>query len=513
VEVTEAGIRGHIEHLWDHDVVPTLADYTRIPCVSPAYEPEWELAGEIRRAAVLLRDWCASRAVTAIRADVLELPGRTPVLVVEAPATGGAEGTVLVYGHLDKQPPLGEWRPGLGPYSPVIEEDRLYGRGTADDGYAVFAALSALEAMDAAGIDRPRVVVLVEASEESGSPDLDAHLSTLDHRLGRPDLVVCLDSGCLTYDRLWTTTSLRGILVATVRVDVLLEGVHSGLAGGVVPSSFRILRSLLSRIEGEGTGEILLPELRADVPPSQRRSLETAAQVATEGAGAPEGGDGGSAGAGDGLPVVDGLRLAGSPGDRLVAKAWAPALEVTGMDGIPSVQSGGNVLRPFTEAKLSLRLPPTADAAAAAAALQGALAADPPAGASVRVTIETGANGWLAPEPEPWVADAVRSGSLAAFGKAPGSYGEGGTIPFLPMLGQRFTGVQMVAIGVLGPHSNAHGPNEFLHLPMAKGVTVALVHLIGAAGRARTSTIAAGQPAMPDHAGQPAMPDEGRPLE
>jgi acetylornithine deacetylase/succinyl-diaminopimelate desuccinylase-like protein len=506
VHVVESELRGHVERLWEHDVLPTLADYTRIPCLSPAYDPGWEGAGEIPRAAALLRDWCADRAVPGIRAEVSELPGKTPVLVVEAPATEDVAGTVLVYGHLDKQPPLGEWRAGLGPYTPVLDGDRLYGRGTGDDGYSVFAAVAALEAMDRSGVGRPRVIVLIEASEESGSPDLDAHLAALAGRLGRPDLVVCLDSGCLTYDRLWTTTSLRGLVVATVRVDVLHEGVHSGLAGAVVPSSFRILRALLSRLEDEATGEIMLPELRAEVPPGQRRSLEEAA-AATAAAGAPSSsskaespGEGARAGEGvgageDALPVVEGLRLGGSRADRLVARAWSPALEVTGMDGIPSVRDGGNVLRPFTEAKFSLRLPPTVDAGTAAKAVRRVLEDDPPDGASVRVTVETGSNGWLAPEPDPWLADAVRAGSVAAFGRAPGLYGEGGTIPFLPMLGQRFPGVPMVAIGVLGPQSNAHGPNEFLHLPMARGVTLALVHLVAAVRHAPTDTIAADQPA------------------
>src|SRR6185437_12953544 len=306
---------------------------------------------------------------------------------------------------------------------------------------------------------------------ESGSPDLPAHLDDLADRLGRPDLVICLDSGCLTYDRLWTTSSLRGNVVASVKVEVLTEGVHSGLAGGVVPSSFRVLRRLLSRIEDEDSGEVLLPELRAKVPERHRTALGA---VAADLPGAVSGS----------LPTVPGLALAGATeADRLVARAWSPAVAVTGIDGVPSVTDAGNVLRPSTTAKLSVRLPPSVDATRAAAALEAALTADPPDGARVTVQLETPADGWLAPDPEPWVAAALEAASLECFGRPPSAYGEGGTIPFLAMLGARFPGVQLVATGVLGPGSNAHGPNEFLHLPMAEAVTVAVAHLVAAAGR------------------------------
>lgn len=461
--------RTPVERIWEQDVLPALAEYTRIPCLSPAFDPEWEAHGFLEQAAAHLAAWCAGRPVPGLAVEVVRVPGRTPVLLAEVPPAGGAEGTVLVYGHLDKQPPQGEWRDGLGPYRPVREGDRLYGRGTADDGYATFAALAAAEVLAAAGVAHPRLVVLVEASEESGSPDLPAHLADLAPRIGRPDLVLCLDSGCLTYDRLWCTSSLRGNLVVTVRVDVLTEGVHSGLAGAVVPSSFRILRQLLSRVEDEVTGEILLPELRAEVPTRHRADL---AAVAAELPDAPVAD----------LPTVPGLRLAGAtPADRLVAKAWSPSLAFTGVDGVPAVRDGGNVLRPYTAARLSVRLPPTVDAGRAAEALLAALTRDPPEGATVTASLEAPAGGWVAPDPEPWVEAALRRASVECFGRPHATYGEGGTIPFLASLAAQFPGIQLVATGVLGPGSNAHGPNEFLHLPMARAVTVATAELAAAA--------------------------------
>jgi acetylornithine deacetylase/succinyl-diaminopimelate desuccinylase-like protein len=444
-----------IDAAWEERVLPALAEYTRIECLSPAFDPDWAERGALAEAAELLRSWTLAQDPT-LHAEIVQLPGRTPVLLVE---NGGSGEPILIYGHMDKQPPLGDWRRGLSAFEPVREGDLLYGRGTADDGYALFAAVTALIAAEGG---RGRVVILIEASEESGSPDLSAYVEHLRGRIGTPSLVICLDSGCLSYDRLWLTSSLRGNLVASVRVDVLTEGVHSGVGGGVVPSSFRILRSILSHVEDETTGEILLPELRgAGVPDELRASLSAAAAEFAD----------------TDLPVVDGLRLAGtSAADRLIARAWSPALEVTGMDGIPTVRDGGNVLRPFTTAKISLRLPPDVDAQVAAVALISALTTDE--GAHLTIDLEGVANGWVAPaldEPNTAALDRI---SRASFGQPVGFHGEGGTIPFLADLKRSFPKTQFVATGVLGPHSNAHGPNEFLHIPMAKAVTHAVAELL-----------------------------------
>jgi acetylornithine deacetylase/succinyl-diaminopimelate desuccinylase-like protein len=444
-----------IDDTWEKRVLPTLAEYTRIECLSPAFDPDWAERGAITEAAELLRAWAQDQD-GGLLTEIVELPGRTPVLLVE---NGGAGDPILIYGHMDKQPPLGDWRPGLSAFEPVRQGDLLYGRGTADDGYALFAAVTGLLAADGG---RGRVVILIEASEESGSPDLSAYVDHLRARIGTPSLVICLDSGCLSYDRLWLTSSLRGNLVASVRVDVLTEGVHSGVGGGVVPSSFRILRTMLSRLEDEATGEILLPELRgAGVPDDLRTSLRATAEEFADSA----------------LPTVEGLRLAGaSAGDRLIARAWSAALEVTGMDGVPAVRDGGNVLRPFTTAKISVRLPPDVDAQIAADALISALATEE--GAHITIDLEGVADGWVAPPLDAHNTAALERVSRSEFGQPVGFHGEGGTIPFLADLQRSFPHTQFVATGVLGPHSNAHGPNEFLHIPMAKAVTAAVAELL-----------------------------------
>lgn len=465
-------IREFVEWTWDEAALPVLMEYTTIPALSPAFDPDWQQTGALHDAARLLYEWAINRPIETIRARVVEADGRTPMLVV---AAGGQGPCVLLYGHLDKQPPLGDWSDGLDPFKPVRHDDRLYGRGTADDGYALFAALIAMEAAQAANATDshtsgsallPHCIVIIEASEESGSPDLAAHLNDL--QLPTPDLVICLDSGCVSYDRLWITTSLRGLIEATLRVEVLTHGVHSGAAGGIVPSSFRISRQLLSRIEDEKTGGILLPDMGEPVSSTSAESISKGQEFLDDAA----------IGSGS-FPAVTGLRLAGRDSvERRHLEAHSAALEITGGEGIPPIAQAGNVLRPFTELKLSMRLPPVADAEAAATALRRILTEDPPDGARISVNIREFADGWLAPPLSPPLARTVEEASLAYFGNAPGSLGLGGSIPFVPTLQRRFPETQFLATGVLGPGSNAHGPDEYLSVRTAKSVTACVAHLL-----------------------------------
>jgi acetylornithine deacetylase/succinyl-diaminopimelate desuccinylase-like protein len=450
--------------------LPVLERYTAIECLSPDFDASWQAHGAIDSAVELLATWCGERAIPACTVEVVRLPRRTPLIFAEIAATDGAahRATTLLYGHLDKQPALGPWDDGLGPFAPVYRGDRLYGRGTADDGYATFAAFSAIESLAERGVAHGRILVLIEGSEESGSPDLDAYLDHLAPRLGTPGLVICLDSGCVTYDRLWVTTSLRGTIAGTLRVDVLKNGVHSGQAGGIVPSSFRITRRLLSRIEDDATGDLLLEELKAEIPPHRRAEIaQVAENFGMDGAGV--------------FPLVDGLELTGvTAAERIERGTWRPSLAVTAQAGMPDLEAGGNVLRPFTTLKLSIRIPPNVDAARAAAAITKALTSNPPEGAHVTFDAPHLAQGWDAPPLEAWLGEAVESASLRHFGERPNAIGLGGSIPFMDSLGHRYPETQFLATGVLGPESNAHGPNEFLHVPTAAAVTCCVADVLAA---------------------------------
>ncbi len=469
--LTEAAVGTHCDETWD-GIVPVLSDYIAIPNVSLDFDPQWREHGHMQRAVDLIADWCRARPIPGLAVDVVELPERTPMIVMEIPPAGGgaADDTVLLYGHLDKQPEMEGWRPDLGPWTPVIEGDRLYGRVGADDGYAAFASLTAVEAVHAAGGSHTRCVVLIEASEESGSPDLPAYIDHLADRIGTPSLVICLDSGCIDYDRMWVTTSLRGLVMGRLSVDIVTEGLHSGDVSGMVPSTFRIARRLLDRIEDAETGRILLPEFDVEIPAGRVAEAEaTGAEIGR---------------IGDRYPFVDD---AGPPSDdpaeQLLSRTWRAALSVVGADGLPPTARAGNVLRPNTTLKLSIRIPPTADPDVCAAAVTAALEADPPYGARVRFEGVDSAAGWNAPATTPWLANALDRASTATFGRGARSFGVGGSIPFMAMLGEKFPDAQFVITGVLGPDANAHGPNEYLHLPTARRLTAAMAHVLDAHAR------------------------------
>lgn len=452
-----------VRRVWSESIVPTLCEYVRIPNQSPGFDPQWRENGHMDAAVNLVATWVRAQGVTGLQMEVVRLPGRTPLLYLEV---GQGQRTVLLYGHLDKQPPMHGWEEGLGPWTPVLRDGRLYGRGAADDGYAAFAAVTAIKALQEGQLAHARCVVLIEASEESGSGDLPAYVEALATRIGRPELVICLDSGCGDYERLWVTASLRGLLNGTLRVRVLREGVHSGAAGGIVPSSFRIARHLLSRLEDESNGALCLEALHVEIPDERRRQAAAAAEVLGE----TVSGSYPFAGATQAL-TSDTVEL-------LLNRAWRPQLEITGADGLPALESAGNVQRAETALKLSMRLPPTADAAKAAAALQTLLESDPPYGAEVSFTCREAACGWNAPAFEPWLEEASHAASRAFFGRPPCFMGEGGTIPFMAMLGRRFPEAQFLITGVLGPHSNAHGPNEFLDIATGERLTACIAKIL-----------------------------------
>jgi acetylornithine deacetylase/succinyl-diaminopimelate desuccinylase-like protein len=458
------------ERVWEAEILPALTEYIRIPNKSQEFDAQWREHGHMDRAVSLIEAWCRKQPIAGLTVEVHRLPGRAPLILMEIPgsSSGPSPGTVLLYGHLDKQPEMTGWRPGLSPWEPVREGDRLYGRGGADDGYSAFASLAAIRLLREQGIGHARAIVLIEAGEESGSPDLPAYIDALAARIGEPSLIVCLDSGCGNYDQMWSTTSLRGGVIGTLRVDVLTEGVHSGVAGGVVPSSFRVLRRVLSKIEDEATGRVIVDALHVDVPPHRRAQVEAAAvalgrDVVTC------------------MPWIKGMQPTDSSVvELLLNRTWRPALSVTGVDGIPALDNAGNVLRPHTAVKLSMRIPPTADPPKAARALKEALEKDPPYGARVEFLGAQGFAGWDAPPLAPWLEAASDEASRAFFGKAAMSMGEGGSIPFMGMLGGKFPAAQFLITGVLGPQSNAHGPNEFLHIPTAKKLTCCVASIVAA---------------------------------
>ncbi|KQW38943.1 M20 family metallopeptidase [Rhizobacter sp. Root404] len=472
-------IAQYASRMWDEEIVPKITDYIAIPAKSPMFDADWAANGHIEK---VIRDaaaWVESKNVAGLKLEVVRIEGRTPVIFFEVPATkAGSTDTICLYGHLDKQPEFNGWRNDLGPWTPKYENGLLYGRGGADDGYAVYASLTAIMALDKQGIPRPRCVGIIESCEESGSFDLPAYIDALKPRLGNVSLVVCLDSGAGNYDQLWLTTNLRGMVSGVLKVEILTEGVHSGDSSGLVPSSFRILRQVLDRLEDSKTGDLLPQSFHCEIPADRIEQTRTTAAILGDGVWKRFpwacGADGTVA-----LPTTT------DPTQALLNRTWKPTLSVTGADGFPELKNAGNVLRPYTAFKLSLRLPPLIDGNEAALKLKALLEDNAPYNAKVTFSPDGragafGATGWNAPSLAPWLESALNTASQAHYGAPCGYIGQGGTIPLMSMLQKSFPAAQMMVCGVLGPKSNAHGPNEFLHVPYGKKLTAAVAQVMAA---------------------------------
>lgn len=461
-----SAIKDYIDQVWQSSIVPTLTDYIRIPNKSPMFDPDWLKNGYMQQAVDLFCQWAHQHAPKNMQLSVLQEGERTPVILIEIP--GQIDNAILLYGHLDKQPEMSGWHEGFGPWEPVLQDGKLYGRGGADDGYALFTALTAIKALQEQNIPHGRCVILIEASEESGSFDLPFYMEKLKTQIGQPDLVIALDSGCGNYEQLWVTSSLRGILVGDLTVEVFHEGIHSGFGGGIYPTAFQVARQLISRIEDENTGKIIPSEFYVDIPAERKQQAEYSAKIL-------------GTSILDAIPHLSDLAPLNSDlTDVILNRTWRPTITVTGADGFPPCKNAGNVLLPKITLRLSMRVPPTLNAHEAYQRLKQLLEENPPYHAKVSFEGDHGGQGWNAPATPEWLAQASDRASQKYFQKPAAYIGEGGSIPFMAMLGEFYPQAAFLITGVLGPHSNAHGPNEFLHVPFAQSLTAVVAEVISA---------------------------------
>ena len=461
-----ARLQRFTDRIWMDSILPTITEYVRIPNKSPNFDPDWAKHGHMDRAVELAVGWCREHAVKGMQLEVVRLPGRTPLIFIEV--AGDTDDTVLLYGHLDKQPEFTGWEPGLDPWTPVLRGDKLYGRGGADDGYAIFASLAAIGALQEQGIPHARCVLVIETCEESGSYDLPHYIEHLAPRIGAVSLVICLDAECGNYDQLWVTTSLRGNLVGNLTVRIMSEGVHSGMASGLTASSFDIMRQLLDRVEDSRSGRLLVAALNTAIPADRAEQARETARVLGEEIWRK-------------LPFADGMQpMSKDPYELVLNGTWRPTLTVTGAEGLPALGQAGNVLHPYTTLKLSFRLPPNADPAEVTHEVKRAFEHDAPWGAQVEFRVGSTMGGWNSPVVAGWLDAAAHRASQAHFGRPAMYMGTGGSIPFMGMLGERFPDAQFMVTGLLGPKSNAHGPNEFLHVPTGRKLTACVAQVIAA---------------------------------
>eukprot|EP01132_Coremiostelium_polycephalum_P002083 gene2083-2570_t len=457
---------------WDAEIVPTLSKYIEIPNQSPLYDPEWATNGLAEKAMDLIYQWVQKQSVQGMTCEIKKIEGKSPILliVVNGNKNTTEEKTVLLYGHMDKQPPLtDQWDADLHPYKPVIKNGRLYGRGGADDGYSTFASIAAVLALQKQNIPHDRYVIIIEGSEESGSIHLTDYIIQYADIIKTPSLVICLDSGCGNYDQLWMTSSLRGVLTGDLTVKVLKNATHSGSASGIVPDSFRALRIALTRLEDVHTGE-LVKGLQVEIPPYRIEQVKKCAEILGETVFTEF----------EWVDQNNPTPITKDPVQLLLNKTWKPTLTVTGADNLPPLTNAGNVLRTHTSVKISVRLPPSLKTEVASKVIKETLEKDPPYGTVVTFKQDKGATGWDSPKVEDWLEKAMEESSNLFFNKPHVYFGEGGTIPFMGMLGERFPKAQFVITGLLGPASNAHGPNEFLDIEYGKKLLCCVAYMLDA---------------------------------
>ncbi len=446
----------YIDKQWDESALPSLCDFIEIPALSPSFDAAWEENGYLDAAIETFVSWVRSLPLENSSVSVHRLKDRSPVLLVTI--DGDSNGEVLFYSHLDKQPEATGWSDGKGPWKPVIEDGWLFGRGSVDDGYGGYAGVLSVLGLQEQGISHPSCRFLIETGEESGSPDLEFYLEELKPQLGIPDLVIVLDTGGMDYDRLWVTQSLRGIVAGTLSVKVSSVGVHSGHGSGVMPSSFRLARQLLSRLEDENTGEILPEWLHLKINDEMKKTCSEIVKMK-----------------GDGMkdfPLLEGVKKqVEDPLDIFMTMNLKPSLSIIGADGIPPIESAGNVLRTNTDLKISIRTPPGIDATLVSEKVQELLESNPPSGAHVTAEMTEVADGFLSPKLPDSVSSDLEEACKKFYGNPFMDLYIGGTIPVMAMLQARYSDSKFIITGAGGPGGNAHGPDEKLHIPTAKKVT------------------------------------------
>jgi acetylornithine deacetylase/succinyl-diaminopimelate desuccinylase-like protein len=441
-------------------------EFVRVPSTSPLFDSEWETNGLIKKAYTILLNWAAGLNIAGYSAEVIENPHEPDLIYLEVQGSSPELPTVLLYGHMDKQPAFTGWYDFCGATNPVIKDGKLYGRGAADDGYSITTAMLAVKACQEQHQPHGRVVMVLETEEESGSPHLIDSLNRIKTRIGTPSLIICVDSGVITYDRLWLTNSLRGVIAFDFKVQILANGVHSGDASGVVPSSFRIMRQLLDRIEDSETGHIRLDFLHSQLEPKVYGDMADVCGLIDWSFVKS-------------FPFLEGTQ----PVDRdlvenMINRAWRPTLSVVGANGLPDSATAGNVLRPSTTLRLSIRLPPRVDADEALAKVAKVLTTDVPYGAKTEISREGKGNGWAMNAPRKWLEEAYQGASQEFYGNKALYMGEGGSIPFMKGLQDIYPEADFLVVGLLGPESNAHGPNEMLHIDYYKKLTCCVAHIM-----------------------------------
>ncbi len=450
---------------FDNEILPALEEFVRIDNLSPSFDPNWETNGKAEKAGMHLINWAKSQGIKGLKAELYKEPGKTHMVFIEIESQG-IDKTILLYGHFDKQPALGEWAEGLYPNKPVLKDGLLYGRGASDDGYALFAFIESIKLIQNQNLKHGKIIITLESGEESGSADLVPLLISLKDRIGNPDLMVCMDSGCKDYSSFWLTTSLRGAANFELEIQCLKEDVHSGEGSGVAPDSFTILRMLLDRLEDSKTSKVIVP-INVEIPKYRIEDAKKLGDYLKEKT------------VNDLIKLEDGVKpLSEDYQEAILNNTWRPSITIIGLTGLPKAEGASNVLRKNLKATISIRLPPTLNCKDAEKVVIDTLTKNPPYNAKITAKCLVSMNGWAAKDMNPCLKKSFAESSKFLFGKDYYNCGEGGSIPFVSQLGELYPKCEILVTGVLGPNSNAHCTNECLNIDYTIKMIVALSHAI-----------------------------------
>lgn len=456
-----------INEFWDQHGIPGLMDFIRIPSKSTDFDPNWESNGFLKQACESAALWLKG-IIPDARCELLTETGRTPCLFVEIPPTKGYENSAAMafYGHFDKLPETGEWQEGLGAWTPVLKNNCLYGRGSADDGYSFYLMGVCVAALKTLNHAHPRIIGIFETQEESGSKDLPYYLNLIHDRLGSVNAFFILDNSCSDYERLWTVSSLRGVIKGTLKVKVLSHGVHSGAYSGIVPDAYGIAQHLLSRVYDPLTSEVKIPSCLAKIPDTCQQQLQNVGNIL-----------------GDQIwnraPLLPGVSpISTQPDELLLQNTWKPALTITGISGIPVPENAGNIIHGDVALTLSMRVPPLIDLKQAVNDLNQLLTTDIPFGCEVSLTSISAEPGWASFHTDSKIQELLSKASECHFGKPLATTGQGGSIPIVNEFEKHLPNTALVVTGALGTDSNAHAPNEFLNMNYAKKLTAVIAQVI-----------------------------------
>ena len=460
----------YIEKMFTYNMIPNLMNFIRIPNLSPAYDYEWNTNGLLLKAANLIIAYAKSLEIKNAQINLIQDKGYSPLIFIEIPASRPNDNrTVLLYAHFDKQPHGTGWDDDKGPTKPVIQNGRLYGRGSADDGYASFSMLTAIKACQEHNCPLPRICLIFEGAEESTDEHLTYYFNKLLPIIGENVIAfIPLDSGCADYDRLWITNSLRGVCDYEINIQTLDNNISFGPeASGRIAENLFILRKAIDAVMDTSTGDVKIEEFYVkDIPEEIQEEMDKEIEIVGEQFFKE-------------IPLYEGVKpLKTDIKEAMINNRWKPTCSILGIDNCPKIEDNGFGVKKSITVKMSMRLPPGIDSHAALEALKKVVKENIYFDAKVKFLSAEVADGWKLTNFSEKTKNVLNKASKEYFGNELVFKGMGGSIPFITYFQTKYPNADVICTGILGADCFEHGPNENLHLEACKKMILVLCYFL-----------------------------------